>query len=130
MKVLTRKDRVFWFEIEDAEVCIRPLSADEVEKIRRKHTKVKFVGGELREETRWTRVTQELFAACVVDWKNVFNEDGEPLPCNEQNKRMVAELNSGFASEVIKRATSIDQYLNSEELKNSGPGQSGSSEAV
>ena len=125
MRVLTRKDRTFWFEIDDVEVCIRPIPAGELMRIQRKYTKRKLIGGELHEETDAVKLTQELFTRCVVDWKGLEDEEGKPLPCNEETKKVVAELNSSFASEVIKRATQIEQYLNSEELKNSDAGLNG-----
>ncbi len=127
MRLLTKKDRAFWVEIEDAEVLIKPLTAAEVERIRRKHTKISFVRGERVEETDWGKVTQDMFCACVRDWKGICDEEGNPIACTEENKRLVAELNTGFAGEVIQRATALEQYLNSEEIKNLSGGQGGTS---
>ena len=130
MKFLFDDNEIFVVEVEGVKFEVKPLTARTVDRVRRKHTKVRIERGERIEDVDWIATNVELFEMCVVNWEGVLDTKGNPRECTPQNKRIFAEKNSQFAAKVVEKASNIEELVNQEELKNSGPGQSGSSEAA
>ena len=127
MRLLTKKDTTFWVMVGDALVEIKPLTVGEVDRIRKKHTKTFFVRGEKKEEPDPIKIMQDMFCTCVVNWENIKDEEDNPIPCTPENKKLIAELNPNFASEVVAKATNLEETLNTEEVKNLKHGHAGTS---
>ncbi len=79
---------------------LRKLNGEEVDKIDDqltrtgggKSTKMYYLGGTAR--------TMKINAA-LVDWKNVFNEEGQPLPCTDENKgKLPADIRAWLEDDI------------------------------
>lgn len=118
MRLRTRKDVTYWIEVEDARVEVRPLSASEIMEIERKHTKRRFRQGQWIEERNDRKFAEEVWCRTVLNWENIFDEDGNPLPCTDENKKLVRDLNPEFALEVLERAREAGRVAQEAEEKN------------
>ncbi len=88
-----------WYEFGDCKLFIRPLPNT--------MSSVTIRDGELIIEGR------ERFASfnhCLVDWKNVVDENGKDLPCTEEVKRKVFDFGlGGISGFVLDQAGSFQE---------------------
>lgn len=72
--------------------------------------------------------SKDLFEEYVKGWgPEVQDQDGNPMECTRQNKRLVCEYNMGLASDVMEKADAEEEARRKSEEGNSLPGQSGTS---
>ena len=124
----------FWFNPknpEDGGVCLRELSVEEAERIKRKTTKTKLriVGNRPIEmpDTDDEAVTRMTWDYCILGWKGVKLDD-EVLECNSENKIRI--MNSidfvKFLSQCTSEMLETNRTLEEIRRKNSSPSSSGS----
>lgn len=66
----------------------------------------------------------------IEDWSDIVDENGKPIPCTDENKILVYELNPDVINYVLSEADGIgleDAERTEQNLKNYKPSQSGSS---
>ncbi len=80
-----------------AEVTLRLLTPGEEDEVMEESTSVQFRDGELETRLDNGKHSRGLFCKRVKSWKNIYGEDGKPLPCTDENKLKVAGLVPGFA---------------------------------
>lgn len=89
---------------DEVELLIRPFP----------HSKLPFrADGNLSMgEYNWT-----VFDACVLDWRGVEDQDGNPLKCNKDNKLKVFDLDNKIYDFVFEKQAEIKK-VREEEVKN------------
>lgn len=62
----------------------------------------------------------KLINYCLDNWENIFDQDGNPLECNKENKLMVCESIVDIFSFVIERSHELRKgiLIQEEEIKN------------
>lgn len=57
---------------------------------------------------------------CIVDWENIFDEDGNKLECNKDNKLAICEAIPEMFSFIMEKAQLLREeiLIKEEELKN------------
>lgn len=55
----------------------------------------------------------------LADWKNIFNEKDEPIPCNDENKEKLPMEVSAWLLAEIDKLNGIGQVIVEQERKNS-----------
>lgn len=82
-----------------AEVTLRLLTPGEEDEAMEAATSVRFRAGDEEPETVLDsgRHSRLLFCKRIKSWKNIYGENGKPLPCTDENKLKVAGLVPGFA---------------------------------
>jgi len=102
---------------DDGSIKIRVLSAGKLAEIRDKtiKTEAEYRDGKRHEYQVVDNAARDciVWDYCIVDWENLFDDDGAPIECTAENKLTVMNEHVGFASFVnacLKR-------LNREQLK-------------
>lgn len=132
------KERTEWFDIPDdpdnGRLKIKYLNEGEQQRFVAKCRKLSFIFNETTKTSEGHMVPEETMLKedgvdlRIVDWKNVYDENGKPLECNKANKIKVSDLN-GF-SEILKdMIEKLDKVVDKErelEEKNSQSSHGGS----
>ncbi len=112
------------FEIQ----CLTPSESMELLK---KYNRDKFIEkpgakGKKKEYERiqdpdFISLTHEKIKKIIVGWENVLDEKGKEIPCTDENKIIVYELNPDVIDYVIEKADSFGRKIEEveeEEIKN------------
>lgn len=106
-------------------ILVEPATRPEIAVIRKKFTKIKRFG---TEHTSEEAVAEELFVRQVKKWEGIVGANGKEIPCDDNNKRMIAQKIYYFASLVnlaCLNARSIGEEVLEKEAKNSRKSGSG-----
>jgi hypothetical protein len=103
LKLRTKSDATYEVIVEGAKFTVKPMNNDELSRLRKRHTAVKRG----REELDVDSMYYERFDKTVIEWEGIGDENGKPIPCTPENKRMVANLNQEIALEVLRLADNI-----------------------
>ncbi len=107
-----------WFDFPDGEgrICLRILSFEEAEDIRKKTVKH---GVEYKKNQRFEfDVTDEgkqfelTWDSCIVGWENIQDAKGKDIPCETANKIMLMRGSPSFAhmvNEFLEKLTEIQE---------------------
>ena len=105
-----------WHKFGDCELLIRPYPAS-MANFEMDGRKLVISGIE----------TCEVFKYCLVDWKNVVDPEGKPLPCTDEVKQKVYDFRlAAMADFVLARSRQFAELKERAE-KNSSPGPGGPS---
>lgn len=116
---LRTSDTAFWIEVDGIELLVSPRPAAEQDDLRKKCTTIQFKRGMRNEETDSAAYSRRLFIATVRDWRNAVDEHGNPLPCDDKTKGVVADHNARWVQDVLDRADRGEQVLKADALGNS-----------
>ena len=116
-------------KIAEAEFLVKSLSVSEVNKITKACTvrekKALVEKGKKRyeivEDIDNVEFLQRMFDAACVDWKGLDDENGNPIECNSENKRFIANNYPDIANFCIEESRNIEQLLQAqkeEQVKN------------
>lgn len=83
----------------DFSISYVPLSRTQEQALINKHTK--FSRRQQRDKVDTAMVDIERFCKTVKAWKGVCDNDGKEIPCNEENKKTIAELEPIFSGLVM-----------------------------
>ena len=112
-----------WFKAENdpdgAEVLVRELSPGEIQDIQECHERsISYAPdetGEMVADLSFTPKTSlELkltFEACVMGWKNFFDEDGKPLPFSKDNLIRAMREIDGFNAWIVECRLALTKYI-------------------
>jgi len=69
----------------------------------------------------------DIFNTMVADWKGIVDEDGNPIKCTEETKKMVYEFDQELVAFIMEESNKLrDQVVGGKkELKNSKTSQRG-----
>lgn len=98
-------------------IKIKPVSRTDISRATTANTKV--VKGLQRCDD--VMMQRDLFVKCVVDWQDIGDHNGQPIECNEANKRVVADQNVTFSSLVTDAAIAFQKEVEKntkDEIKN------------
>jgi len=131
MTIINLEDPVAkWFEMDGGgRVQLRVLSVAEFKAIQKKTTRKKVdyrrvegVAGRFEYEESDTDLQNELYwDAVIVDWENIVDKKGDPIPCTRENKVLVMSRSRKFLDFVVEslRVVTEDESRQQEEdLKN------------
>ncbi len=96
-----------------AKLFVSPLTSSEVNQIIQSHTKTSFYQGQKQEEINDLAIRLERFCRTVSGWEHITDAAGNPVECNETNKRRVADHNFEFVNQVFLLTDEINQDLES-----------------
>lgn len=113
----------FQIIVGDATLTVNPMAASAMSRLRQKHTTI----NRGVEKVNGSEMTKEMFDRVVLSWDGITDEDGKPLACTSENKRLVYEHNPDFAADVLKEMEAVAADRRMGEEGNSQPGPSGTS---
>ena len=96
-----------------AKLFVSPLTSSEVNQIIQTHTKTSFHQGQKQEEINDLAIRLDRFCRTVSGWENILDANGNPIECNDANKRQVADHNFEFVNQVFQLTDEIHQDLES-----------------
>jgi len=70
---------------------------------------------------------KRMFVAAVIDWGKLQDIDGKAIPCTDENKADIYEMNINFVNEVTEKASKIFSEVRERDEKNLSPGVNGTS---
>ena len=115
-----------WFEVENgAEFLLRRMGGKNQKKlneIRSKHfmSKIKEIrDNSLPEEEQESLFIKVFVEACMIDWKNVFDQDGNDVPFDPELAEEVLTDCPDLFDELIDFTNSRNEFKKREELGNS-----------
>jgi hypothetical protein len=74
-----------------ATITARIMPANEAITLRKKHTRMKSVMGEMVEVVDSRGLSLDTWDAIVRDWSGIEDDDGKPVVCNRANKYAVMD---------------------------------------
>jgi len=97
---------------------VDPLTPEEMSKLIKKHTKkAKMLGARMTEpETDWLAIRIEKVQKTIQSW-DATDENGDPIECNDANKKIAFLLNPELINKVISEADALGQGIEEEELE-------------
>ena len=137
MKINTKNlNPPIWFNFPntDASVCLRICAGDDLDEINSKtiRKEIEYKDGN-RYEYRIVdeKLRNELFwDFCIVDWKNINDENDSPVPCTRENKVLfIGKMPkfTSFVADCLERVGQIIMEQRELEEKNSLTSLGGSS---
>lgn len=137
MRLKTKKSAAgFQITVGNASITVNPLTASELSRLRAAHTTIKRG----MEKTNGREMTAEMFDRVVLGWdilkdkdgktipgSGINDEEGNPLACTSENKRVIYEHNSDFVAEVLKEMDDVEAESRLVLEGNLPPGLSGTS---
>lgn len=96
-----------WFKFdkdESVEIQIRPFPVTTL--------LIGIVNKDDYQKTMWER-----YNYCVVDWKGILNEKGEPLECSEENKKFVFDWDEELLIFIGNKITKLSETIKPIEKK-------------
>lgn len=97
---LKSKSAAKWIKIGDAgeegEILLKPLTMEEANRIREKHTRRKIKRGVETERIDTVGLSKETYAAMVLDWRGMKDEDGRDFPFSRENLDTVVNNDQAF----------------------------------
>ena len=89
---------------DSGEIRIRAVNAAKRAEIQKKcvKKKIEYKHGQRFEysDTNEERFSDMLWDYSIMDWNNLVDDDGEPIPCNTENKVFLMQNNVNFAQFV------------------------------
>jgi len=70
---------------------------------------------------------KRMFVAAVVDWGKLQDINGKAIPCTDDNKADIYEMNINFVNDITEKASKIFSEVRERDEKNLPPGVSGTS---
>ena len=118
----------FWFNSENESeggVCLRSCTGDDINKIEKRTVtnRVEYKRGQRFEITERNEIlyNEMLWNHCIVEWKNVEDEEGKELECNKENKAKLMGSSIAFANFIansLEKLTETEMELRSAQEKN------------
>lgn len=108
---------------EDAEVLLRYISRDELDRIRRRVTKQIFKRGQMFEDTDSMQFNVLLGRAAVRGWRNI-TVGGKPFQFSPENCDLLMNRSYEFSDFINEKCVEISAFIEEEEAKSgkkSGP---------
>lgn len=96
-----------WFDLGDARVCLRSVNADKMREIDSLTTKPS-VDVRKGQRFQYDKVTdpilrrQLMWDYMIVDWQNILDGEGNPLPCVKENKLTLMNGSPEFLAFVME----------------------------
>lgn len=122
-----------WFNFkednsEEGGVCVRAVTPSVLAEIEKKNSKKHFeyaapVGPNGRrlpaQRFEWIEYDEEaLFADrwdyCIVDWRNLTDENNVPIPCERENKAKLMGENLLFSAFILQCLTKLNEVVSAE----------------
>jgi len=100
-----------WFKFDDTdpesgEICIRAMNNEQRKKVQKVCNKKRV---EYKHGGRWDiidpdedRFSEMLWDYCIVEWRDLTEDDGTPYTCDSETKTRLMQTNVGFAQFVGK----------------------------
>jgi hypothetical protein len=128
MKLLTKSARAK-VEIGDAWVLVRIIPYREMIEMRDQCeiTGQPKEGDEDARDFDQQEFAKRIFVAAVVDWGKFQDINGKAIPCTDENKADIYEMNINFVNEITEKASKIFAAVRERDEKNSPPGVNGTS---
>lgn len=115
----------FSFPDDDAKICLRICSGDDLKAINEKCIKkrIEYKDGKRNEyfDTNEKLFNEMLWDFCIVDWENIFDIDDKLIECAKENKSLFMGKFPKFAmfvSNCLDRITKDILRIREEEEKN------------
>ena len=97
---------------DEIEFLIAPLTGKLVDEVRGETTETKtetvFRSGkrntERKEQTDWKAYNETMVHRLLQDWKGIEDDDGNLMPCNNENREKFADIYGGIVSGVVSAA--------------------------
>lgn len=89
-------------------VTLRQLSADDLRRLRKRHTIATWKNHQRVEELDEDAYTADLIDYLIVEWRGILSEDDQPVPCTREAKLAVANRAPGRLAHMIEVATSAE----------------------
>ena len=96
-----------WFELEGGgQVCLRVCDGDALRDIRKRTVKKKVEYNKVLmqrlvvEDTNTELQEELIWDYCIVDWKDFFDQDNQPISCTYENKQTLMGKSITFAKFV------------------------------
>ncbi len=122
-KILNGGPEGKWYSVPEADkvrVKIKNVKPSRRREIVKQCTRKRVIKGQYVTELNDDRLADILLKECVVEWEGIEHE-GEPFPCNDDNKRILDENWPQFNSlwnVVIGELNSMDTAFEENELGN------------
>jgi hypothetical protein len=114
LSVLKQIDRRYWVLWgDDAEVCLRHITREELREIFKKATVTRFVNHQKVEEFDPAKADCLLGRAAIVDWKG-FTDGGEDAPCTPEAIDLVMTRHNTFAKFINDTVIDLDYLVGQE----------------
>ena len=104
---------------------MRSCTGDDINKIEKRTVtnRVEYKRGQRFEITERNEIlyNEMLWNHCIVEWKNVEDEEGKELECNKENKAKLMGSSIAFANFVansLEKMTETEMELRSAQEKN------------
>lgn len=97
----TKESTTYELDYKTAKIKCRPLTNDELNQLRKRHTTKKNTKRGVEEETNWDAVFIEKFQAMVLDW-DFLDENQQPWPCTAETKATFVNFNLTDAIDMTK----------------------------
>ena len=104
----------FTFPEGDGKVCLRVCDIDVLDEIR-KQTVVK--GVEYKKGQRFEfhndnpGLERELtYDYCIMDWKNINDANGKPIPCDRKMKKLLMGKSVEFSSFIVECLSKLNEF--------------------
>jgi len=117
-----------------ATFIVRPLTPTRMKKVLSHHKIVEWDSPakdekkERFESYDFLGITFDRVRKTIIDWEGILDEKGNPLPCTDENKLLVFELNIEIINYVLVEAAKLGTGLEAEkeaETKNLSAGRRG-----
>lgn len=120
-----------WFSFPDGDgkVCLRICDIDILDEIRRQTAikEVEYKDGQRFEfqvdSPELKRLELELtYDYCIIDWKNINDAEGKPIPCNKEMKILLMGKSvrfSRFVAECLVKLSADEASTKKKQEKNS-----------
>lgn len=97
----TQESTTYELDYKTAKIKCRPLTNDELNSIRKRHTTKKNTKRGVEEDTNWDAVFIEKFQMMVLDW-DILDENKQLWPCTNDNKAKFINYNLTDAIDMTK----------------------------
>lgn len=100
-----------WVEYdEDTSFLIRYAAPDTLRSIRKRHVRDKWFRGQKQEDVNDKAFNDDLIDWVLEDWKGILMPDGNPAPCNRENKQRFMGLAGSHAQFIIEQAQELSLF--------------------
>ena len=114
LSVLKQTDRRYWVPWgDDAEVCLKHISREELREIYKKATVTRFVNHQKSEEFDPAKADCLLGRAAIVDWKG-FTDSGEVAACLPETIDLIMTRHNTFAKFINDTVIDLDYLIGQE----------------
>lgn len=111
MKLVTKREATYKIKMgsgsDVAIIEVAPMSQTQLSKLREKHVKYSFQRGQRVEEVDYNSIHRSRVSKTIVDWEGILDEAGKPVPCTDEAKALIADLNPDFITELFEKCDKI-----------------------